>query len=46
MKRINVGFIGEGAFISSTHLKTAGETDFINIAAIETNYNLCYTVNT
>ena len=34
MKRINVGFIGAGAFISSTHLKTAGETDFINIAAI------------
>ena len=34
MQKINVGFIGAGAFISSTHLKTAGETDFINIAAI------------
>ena len=34
MKKINVGFIGAGAFISATHLKTAGETDFINIAAI------------
>jgi len=34
MKKVNVGFIGAGAFISATHLKTAGETDFINIAAI------------
>ena len=34
MQKINVGFIGAGAFISATHLKTAGETDFINIAAI------------
>lgn len=34
MKKINIGFIGAGAFISSTHLKTAGEADFINIAAI------------
>ena len=34
MKQINAGFIGAGAFISATHLKTAGETDFINIAAI------------
>ena len=37
MKKINVGFIGAGAFISSTHLKTAGEADFINIAAIHTD---------
>ena len=34
MKVVNVGFIGAGAFISATHLKTAGATDFINIAAI------------
>ena len=34
MKKVNVGFIGAGAFISSTHLKTAGNTDFIRIAAI------------
>ena len=34
MQKINIGFIGAGAFISATHLKTAGETDFINIAAI------------
>ncbi len=34
MKKVNVGFIGAGAFISTTHLRTAGATDFINIAAI------------
>lgn len=34
MKKVNVGFIGAGAFISATHLKTAGSTDFIRIAAI------------
>ena len=34
MEKVNVGFIGAGAFISVTHLKTAGATDFINIAAI------------
>ena len=34
MKKINIGFIGAGAFISSTHLPTASQTDFISIAAI------------
>ena len=34
MKMVNVGFIGAGAFINATHLKTAGATDFINIAAV------------
>ena len=34
MKKLNIGFIGAGSFISSTHLRTAAETDFINIAAI------------
>ena len=34
MEKVNVGFIGAGAFISVTHLRTAGATDFINIAAI------------
>ena len=34
MKNVNVGFIGAGAFISATHLKTAAATDFINISAI------------
>ena len=34
MKQVNVGFIGAGAFISSTHLRTAGATDYINISAI------------
>lgn len=34
MKKVNIGFIGAGAFISSTHLITASRTDFINIAAV------------
>ena len=34
MKKIKIGFIGAGAFISTTHLKTAKETDFIDIGAI------------
>ena len=34
MKQVNVSFIGAGAFISATHLKTAGAADFINIRAI------------
>ena len=34
MKKVNIGFIGAGAFISATHLQTAGAADFINIRAI------------
>ena len=32
--KIRIGFIGAGAFISSRHLKTAGETPYMEIRAI------------
>lgn len=34
MKKVNIGFIGAGSFISCTHLPTAAATGYINIAAI------------
>ena len=34
MKKVNIGFIGAGSFISATHLPTAAATEYINIAAI------------
>jgi len=33
-KKIRLGFIGAGAFISARHLKTAGETPYMEIRAI------------
>ena len=33
-RKIRIGFIGAGAFISSRHLKTAGETPYMEIRAI------------
>ncbi|MBO4513707.1 MAG: Gfo/Idh/MocA family oxidoreductase [Victivallales bacterium] len=33
-RKVQIGFIGAGAFISAHHLKTAGETPFIEIRAI------------
>lgn len=56
MKQVNVSFIGAGAFISATHLKTAGAADFINIRAIAeldekllaehcSKYDIGYTTN-
>ena len=33
-KKVRIGFIGAGAFISSRHLRTASETPFMEIAAI------------
>ncbi len=54
--KVKIGFIGAGAFISAHHLKTAGETPFIEIRAIadlspellakhQANYKIGYTTD-